>query len=454
MTYDLLLRNGEIVLPGEGRVAGSVAVKDGRIAAILAASETAHATRVIDCTGKWILPGAIDPHTHIGFGANEADWTTESRTAALQGVTGLMTFWRSDDLDISTPGWRLEGEARSVVDFGFHFGVTSRAHVEQFPALAAKYGVTSLKVYLMYKGATGAAKGITEVDDALLFRALRTAATVKGAVVGVHCENTEVIPVFREPLKDTGRMDLAAWDEQSPGFLETENVFRVAYFGEKAGCAVNIVHMSSAESLELVRRLRAPNRPAINVETCIHYLSLTRDVDIGNLGKVNPPLRSQSDVDALWEGVRDGAIQTIGSDHVARKRATKGPDIWRASAGFPGIAQIWPVMIEEGYYKRDIPIETLAATVSRNVAALYYLPCKGRIAPGYEADFAVLDPDGATTVSHGNFPSHSDYSPYEERRFRGAVTHTILRGTVLSENGILTPGFETAPYGQYLFRTP
>jgi len=452
MSYDLVLENGEIVFPGEGVQRGSVAVRDGRIVAILAKGEAATATRVIDCTDRWILPGAIDPHTHIGFGAKEEDWTTGSRTAALAGVTGLMTFWRSDDLGRLTDPWREQGETRSVIDFGFHFGVTARRHVEEFPALARRFGVTSLKVYLMYKGETGRAKGFEEVDDALLFAALQAGAKVPGGVVGVHCENTEVIPVFRYPVKASGRMDLGAWDDQSPGFLETENVFRVAYFGEKAGCPVNIVHMSALESLDLVRHMRRPDRPAINVETCCHYLTLSRDADIGDLGKVNPPLRSRKDIDGLWEGVRDGAIQTIGSDHVARKRATKGPDIWQASAGFPGIAQIWPALVSEGHFARGIPIETLAATTSRNVAALYRLPRKGRIAPGYDADFAIIDPDGETIVHHGDYPSHSDYSPYEGKRFKGAVTQTVLRGRVLSENGVLTADHATHPGGQYLFR--
>ena len=451
MSYDLLLKNGEIVFPGEGVRRGSVAVRDGRIAAILAPGEMADATRTVDCTDRFVLPGAIDPHTHIGFGAKEADFTSESRTAALGGVTGLLTFWRADDLDTATGPWRDAGLAGSLIDFGFHFGVTSRRHVEAFPALAAKYGVTSLKVYLMYKGETGRAKGFTEVDDALLFAALEAGARVKGGVVGVHCENTEVIPVFRDKVKAAGRTDLGAWDDQSPGFLETENVFRVAFFGEKAGCPVNIVHMSAAESLDLVRRMRHPGRPPIHVETCIHYLSLTRDSAIGDLGKVNPPLRSQGDVDGLWEGVRDGAISTIGSDHVARKRATKGPDIWGASAGFPGIAQIWPVLLEEGFHKRAIPIETLAATTSRNVATLYNLPGKGHVTPGYDADFAVVDPDAATTVRHADFPSHSDYSPYEGMTFRGAVTHTVMRGRVIAEHGALASEGD-APAAKYLFR--
>ncbi|WP_425088827.1 dihydroorotase [Stappia sp.] len=452
MKFDLALTNGDIVFPGEGVSRGSIGIVNGRIAAILDPSEQVEAGRVIDCTDRWILPGVIDPHTHIGFGDKENDWTTETATAALGGVTGLMSFWRSDDLDATTAPWIAEGEARSSVDFGLHFGVTSSRHVEELQALSKRYGVSSIKVYLMYKGATGAAKGFTEVDDALLFRAMQAGARVKNGVVSVHCENTEVIPVFREPLKAAGRDDLQAWDEQSPGFLETENVFRVAFFGEKTGCPVNIVHMSAVESLELVRKLRHAGRPPIHVETCIHYLSLTADSGIGSIGKVNPPLRSQADVDGLWEGVRNGEITTIGSDHVARKRATKGPDIWTATAGFPGLAQIVPVLVEEGYHKRGIPIETLAATTSRNVADLYSLPNKGRIAPGFDADFAVVDPAGSTTVNAADFPSHSDYSPFEGMTFRGAVTHTVLRGTLTVDAGKAVP-LDSAP-GQYLKRLP
>jgi dihydroorotase-like cyclic amidohydrolase len=208
--------------------------------------------------------------------------------------------------------------------------------------------------------------------------------------------------------------------------------------------------MSAVESLDLVRRLRHNDRPKINVETCIHYLTLNRDTPIGPIGKVNPPLRPQADVEGLWEGVRTGDIQTIGSDHVPRKVATKGPDIWTASAGFPGIAQVLPVLIEEGYYRREIPIEHLIATTSSNVADLYSLPNKGRIAPGFDADFAIVDPAGETRIDPGNYPSFSDYSPYDGAVYRGAISHTILRGAVVVEDGQLTPDVD-AP-GRYLHR--
>jgi dihydroorotase (multifunctional complex type) len=454
MTFDTVLTGGEIVFPDEGVRSGSIGIRDGKIAALLRPGEQASAREVIDCRGKWVMPGLIDPHTHIGFGSNETDFRTESRSAAIGGVTGLMTFHRSNDLRQSTGPWRDRGESQSLIDFGFHFGVTSRLHVDTLPEVAQSFGVTSIKVYLMYKGASGAAKGFTEIDDALLYRALQQGARIKGGVVGVHCENVEVIPVFREPLKAAGRDDLPAWDEQSPGFLETENVFRVVYFGEKAECPVNIVHMSSAESLEVVRRARRPGRAPIHVETCSHYLALTRDAPIGNLGKVNPPLRSQADCDALWEGIRQGDISTVGSDHVPRKRETKGPDIWKASAGFPGIGPLLPILLDEGVRKRGIPVERIAAVTSANVAALYSLPGKGRIAPGFDADLVIVDPDRTITIDPATQESFSDYSPYEGMAFTGAPVQTILRGRTIARDGIVDPAAGAAPRGRYLARFP
>jgi dihydroorotase (multifunctional complex type) len=453
MSFDVLLSEGEIVFPNAGVRTGSVGIRDGKIAALLAPGEQANAEEVIDCRDKWVMPGLIDPHTHIGFGSNETDFETESRSAAIGGVTGLLTFHRSNDLRASTGPWKERGESQSLIDFGFHFGVTSKLHIDTLQECAEAFGVTSIKVYLMYKGASGAAKGFTEIDDGLLYRALLQGARIKNGVVGVHCENVEVIPVFREPLKEAGRNDLPAWDEQSPGFLEAENVFRVVYFGEKAECPVNIVHMSSAESLDIVRRARKPGRAPIHVETCSHYLALTSQSPVGLLGKVNPPLRSQHDVEALWEGIREGVITTVGSDHVPRKRETKGPDIWKASAGFPGIGTLLPILIHEGVHKRGLPVERIAAVTSANVADLYSLPNKGRIAVGMDADLVIVDPDKEIVVDPATQESFSDYSPYEGMRFKGAPVRTILRGRTLATDGVVDLDARAKPAGRYLHRS-
>lgn len=453
MKVDLLLQNGLIVWPGLGTGRGSIAIHDGKIAAILQSGETVAARRTIKCDGAWIMPGLIDPHTHFGFGAGDEDFRTESRSAVLGGVTSFLSFHRSADLAESTPRWIEAGEARSCLDFGCHFGLTSLRHVHQLAECMARFGVNSAKMYLMYKGAAGAGKGFTEIDDGLLFEAMRLLSSIPASVLGVHCENVEVIPGLRAPLREAGRNDLAVWDEQSPDFLEAENVFRVGYFSEKTRCRVNIVHLSAGEGLDIVRMLRRRAYPApIEVETCAHYLSLSTASDVGPLGKVNPPLRGASNIDALWAGIVDGSISTVGSDHVPRKRETKGPDIWHATAGFPGIATLLPVLITEGWHKRGISPEKLAAVTSSNVASLYRIPSKGRMMVGDDADLVVVDPECEREVRSENLASYSDYSPYEGRKLRGWPLLTVAGGHVLMEDGALTDEVETRR-GHYIRRS-
>lgn len=449
---DLLLRNARIVQPGVGVMSGSVAVKDGRIAAILGPRDKAPAGETVECSERILMPGLIDPHTHFGFGSDETDFRTESRSAALGGVTAAFTFHRSADLRESTGPWRDRGLEQSCIDFGFHFGLTSRLHVETLAEAARAFGVTSFKFYLMYKGAAGAAKGFAEIDDALLYAAMQQVARIPGGVLGVHCENVEVIAALRPAIRDSGATDLRAWDAQSPDFLEAENVFRVGYFADKAGCPANIVHLSSREGLEVTDYLRSKPRSApLTVETCIHYLTLTHDARAPE-GKVNPPLRSARDVDALWQAVADGRIETVGSDHVPRKHATKGPDLWQASAGFPGIGTLLPLLIDGGHHKRGLPLERIAAVTSLNVARLYGVAGKGWIAPGMDADLVLIDPELRREVRHATLESFSDYTPWEGQSLRGWPVATYVRGRCVARDGAVLPEVAEAPGGAYMAR--
>lgn len=449
---DILFHNARIVFPGDGVVPGALGVKDGRIAAILAPGETEAAAEVIDCGEQFLMPGLIDPHTHFGFGSNDTDFRTESRSAALGGVTMAFTFHRSPDLRESTGPWRDRGNEQSCIDFAFHYGLTSKLHVDTLKECAESFGVNSFKFYLMYKGEAGAAKGFTEIDDALLFSTMQQVARIKGGVLGAHCENVEVIRALRPPVKAAGRDDLKAWDDQSPDYLEAENVFRVGYFADKAECRANIVHLSSREGLEVTDYLRSKPRSApLHVETCTHYLFMTTDWP-SPVGKVNPPVRSQRDVDALWQAVVDGRIETVGSDHVPRKRATKGPDIWTATAGFPGIATVLPILITEGYHRRRVPIERIAAVTSANVARQYNVPNKGRIAPGMDADLVLVDPDCERVVDPAALESFSDYSPYEGRTLKGWPTGTWVRGRRVVADGAVLADVADAPGGRFVPR--
>jgi dihydropyrimidinase len=452
MKLDLLLANGDIVLPDLGVMRGSVGIKDGRIAALLEPGMDLPAAEVIDCADRWIMPGVIDPHVHFGFGSPETDFLTESRSAALGGVTSVLSFHRSADIRQSLDAVRDRAASQSCIDFGFHFGITSDLHVETLVECSQRFGVSSYKIYLMYKGQAGLAKGFTDIDDGLLFAAMQATKQVKGGVLGVHCENVEVIPVLRDPLRRAGRDNLKAWDEQSPDFLEAENVHRVCYFASKVGCPVNIVHLSSREALDEVRRHRQRKGAPIYVETCPHYLFLTRDTAAGVLAKVNPPVRSAADVDAMWEGVLDGTVTTIGSDHVPRKRATKSKDIWSATNGFPGTATILPIMIHEGYHRRGVPIERIAAVVSANAARMYNMPSKGTIALGRNADLVVVDPNLERVVDPSRLESFADYSPYEGMRLKGWPVLTLVRGEKIAQDGTITPTAMQRPQGRFIAR--
>lgn len=454
MTFDLLLRDGLVVYPDFGTAPGSIGVKDGRIVAILPPGDTSPAGEVVDCAGRWIMPGIIDPHVHFGFGSPETDFTTESRSAALGGVTSVLSFYRTADFRNAFDAYRARAESQACVDFGLHFGITSHLHVETLAECSQRFGVTSYKLYLMYKGAAGLAQGFTEIDDALLYAAAKATAAIPGAVLGVHCENVEVIPYLREPLRAAGRDDLAAWNEQSPDFLEAENVHRAAYFAGKVGCPINIVHLSSAEALNEARRHQRAKAAPVYVETCPHYLFIDDRAPCGVLAKVNPPVRSQSDIDALWEGVVDGSVTTIGTDHVPRKRATKeGKGIWASTNGFPGVATMLPIALHEGYHKRGIAPERLAAVLSSNAARVYNMPGKGAIAVGHDADLVVVDPHLERVVDAGELGSFADYSPFEGMKLKGWPVLTFVRGRKVMADGKITEAALQTPGGRYLARS-
>ncbi len=248
-----------------------------------------------------------------------------------------------------------------------------------------------------------------------------------------------------------GRGGLAAWNATRPPFVEADAVQRAGYLARTAGSPVYIVHTSSEEALRVARAQRRQGT-RIRIETCPHYLTHDVTSPEGIVAKVNPPLRQAPDREALWTAVLSGDVDTIATDHVHRDIGSKQGNIWTASPGCPGMDTMLHVMLSEGHHKRGLSLPDIARITSANPARIMGLgQRKGAIAPGYDADFAIVDPNHVWTMERENTASGAGYSLYEGWEFTGKVIHTIVRGRPVFEDGALCP--DAAGHGQFLQRT-
>lgn len=436
VTYDCVVRGGTVVLPEKGVCAADLAVADGRVAALLSRGAPARAREEIDASGLHVLPGLIDPHAHLELGPGEHRYA-ETGSAAIGGVTTVMTY-----VATAQPFGEVCAEERrlaardAVTDVVIHLGVASPRHLDHIGEYVEKYGLTSFKHFMHFKGAEGAYMGGEHIDDGHLHDLLLEAAKHPGVTVNVHAENIEVVWRTAERVKQAGRGDLAAYSEARPDYAEAEKIAAVMVLAAATGARVYFVHVTSALSIDVHRRLRSLAPDRVFVETCPHYLTHTQFSGTGVLCKVNPPVRGERDVEALWAAVADGTVHTIGSDHVPRRLEKKQGDVWEASAGFPGTATILPVLLSEGVHRRGLPLSKVVALTSYNPARIFGLyPRKGTLLPGSDADFTLVDLDAEKVVSAENLGSYADYSIYDGWSLTGWPVRTVVRGTTVMENG-------------------
>ncbi len=464
MTHDVIIRNAEVVFPRQGALPVDVAVSGGRIAALLGRGAPAVAAETIDARGLTIFPGVIDPHVHQDITSSPDPWLTETRSAAVGGVTCLLDFRMSArPYSQSFARDRALAEASSLLDFGFQFVITTREQIGELDTYAREYGVPSFKVFMSFKGQEGAYLGAPAGDDGLLFSLMEQVARRPGGLVSVHTENIEVVWTLRERLMASGRRDLAAFTESRPPFVEAEDIHKAIHYAAVTGCAVHIVHLTSREGLETIRACRRQYPGVrVTVETCPHYLTLTCDDPVGVLARVNPPVKYAEDREALWAGLLGGEIDTIGSDHSSRDLAAKrgqggGTDVWKTASAFPGLATLLPLLLSEGYHKRGLSLARIAEVTSFNAARLYGLALgKGMVAVGADADLVAVDLHAERTISSALVRSSCDWNLWDGWRVKGWPMLTMVRGqAVLRDNEIVgqsgwgryQPRAEVAPDG-------
>jgi dihydroorotase-like cyclic amidohydrolase len=456
---DTVLKGGTAVLPDGAIVEADIGIAGGRTAAI-AAPDALTGEATVDIKGLLVMPGALDPHIHLGHGSDISrprvprDAETESSSAAAGGVTTFISYVMSGEP--YTPAIfseiRTVAEAGSLIDFGLHLVISTEAQLAGVPTFAGEYGIPSFKLFMYSRGGEGARLGLPDIDDGFLFRLAEAVVQSKG-VLCPHCENIEVAWVLGKRLKDAdpeGKGGLAAWNASRPPFVEAEAVHRMATLARAAGAPVYMVHCTSAAALEAALAQRRLGTD-LTVETCTQYLTHTVDWKGGDMAKVGPPVREPSDTEALWAGVKDGSIDVVATDHVHRPVAAKAGGIWKASPGFPGMETLLPVMLSEGHHKRGIPLGRIAQVVSANPARAMGCRTKGAIAIGRDADFAIVDLGRTWTASTGRMHSDAGFSIYDGWQFKGKVMHTMVRGRFVYRDEQLCA--DAVGHGRYLRRS-
>jgi dihydroorotase-like cyclic amidohydrolase len=457
-----VLKNGRVVTP-TGIVEGGIVSDDGVIVYIGANSALPSSGDVIDAGGKWVLPGVIDPHTHIGTGPADATldrirsaWETESRGAVHKGVTTIISFQGGSPIPMQEPhvpmlerqiGW---AEEVSYSDFAFHVIVQTPEHLDEQEALTQR-GVVGFKhFYTAYKpgrDATADQISIGYADDGTLYESFERLGRLQdeGAhVMGmIHAEDADICAYLESRLKAAGRSDLAAWAEGRPNVACLVRSQSAAEISNVTGCPLYIVHITTAEETELVRRLQAQGYP-IYGETVVHYLTHTMDMEErhGCYPKVIPAIKSAADRAALWQGLADGTLTTLGTDHCAWTKTEKeGPEarqfnnIWGSLPGMTGMECLLPAVLTFGVRRGLVSLEQVARICGENPARRFGLyPRKGVLQVGSDADYVVVDPARRVVVDDDYYRgSITDWSIYHGWEFHGMPETTVIRGEVVVE---------------------
>lgn len=443
---DLVIRGADVTLPGQEIQTCDIAISDGRIAAILAPGAPWRDAETFDASGLVVMPGAIDPHLHLGHGKDisrprvKEDAAVETAAAVAGGVTCIVPYlMATEPFETLFDDVKAVTEAGSRIDFGYHFIISTEDQLAGVPDYVERDGVSTFKIFMNNRNGEGKRLGLPDIDDGFLFRLCEVAAE-NGATVCPHPETIELAFVLRDRLKKAdpeGKGGLALWNASRPPFVEGDAVQRAAYIAKAAGSRLYVVHTSSAEALDAALTQRAQGADVL-IETCPHYLTHDETWKGGVTGKINPPLRSKADCEALWEALLEGDIDTIGTDHVHRDLSGKAGSIWDASPGCPGLETLLPILISEGYHKRGLALERIAELTATNVAeAMGLSHVKGRIAVGLDADLAIVDPDASWTVTRDKVLSSAGYSIYEGWKLKGRVVHTLSRGAFALRDGQL-----------------
>jgi len=426
-----LIENARIFVSGR-LVRANIVIESGKIESVGRRKVSGFDERV-DAREKFVLPGLVDAHAHLHdpHFTNREDFTCGTAAAAAGGVTTVIEMVLSTPVD-SVEGVKTKirlGRKKSLIDFALHAGMMNLENAVNIGKIT-EMGVRSFKTFTC--------KPYYVNDDTLKCLMRETAA--HGSILNVHAEDEELANQNMRKLMLERRNDPAAHLEWKPNAAEERAVKKVIRFAYDLKARVHISHLSTAEAVGLVRKAKS-ERVKITVETCPHYLTLTRK-DMRKLGpylKMNPSLKTAHDSHVLWQGLRDGTVDLVTSEHAPGERSEKEVgwrNIWKAWGGIPSIETMLPVLLSEGVNKGQISMARLQKVTCENPARIFGLyPKKGTIRKGSDADLVILDLKAKRKVRGSALHYKVGWTPYEGWRLRGWPKITIRRGSVIFEDG-------------------
>ncbi|HWS29430.1 MAG TPA: dihydroorotase [Clostridia bacterium] len=461
MLWDHVVKNGTLV-SADDVFEADIYIKDGKIAAVTK-ENLGEAREATDARGKYVLPGFIDTHVHSrdGFkGAHEKeDFFHSSRAGAVSGITtiyempncnpAIYNVDRMNDLIACiTP--------KAHVDFGMWGLCLGDLNNHELQAMADAgvvgfkffwgYAIDAKEYQLIYNYREGMTDVIAPPDVGQIYKIFREVAKT-GKMVGIHAENFDIIKVLTKEVMESGDTSYAALLRTRPPFSETTIIETAISLAKELGTHLHILHLAAGDGVDLIREAQAKGIH-VTGETCPQYLALT-DEDAAQLGamiKGYPPVRTKYDQDKLWNGLLDGTLSFVCSDHAPHTEAEKKRGLWEAPAGAATIETMSLVLID-AVSKGKMSINKLVEVLSEQPARMFgTYPTKGSLLPGTDADIVVVDMEQEYVFHQEQMQSRTKLSPYDKRTFKGKPVKTILRGHTMAENGAIV----SEPYGRFI----
>lgn len=448
-----LLFKGGTVVSSRGLKRADVLVSGDRVIAV--GKNIREDTQIVDVSGKFLFPGFIDAHTHFDLEVSDtvtADrFETGTKSAIAGGVTTVIDFAtqnKGETLSEALNNWHVKAFGNSSCDYAFHMAISDwREDVREELCAMHEQGVTSFKVYMTYPAMM--------LSDNEIFEILTELKSL-GGIAGCHCENAGIIDGLRARYAREEKLSPKYHPLSRPDSCEAEAVDRFLRIAEAVDCPVIVVHLSSAQGLEEIRRARKRGAK-VYVETCPQYLLLEDSVYENNFDEsakfvCSPPIRKHHDRKALWHALKDGEIQTVSTDHCSftqeQKRAGQY-DFRLIPNGMPGVETRAVLLYTYGVKKKRITLAQMCALLSENPAKLYGMyPKKGVIKAGADADIVVFDPHAHSVITKETQHSACGYTPYEGVKVTGEIESVYLRGEEICREGEII----REHYGRYVSR--